>query len=166
MEAIWFCTCCCAPWPRPTVAMTAPTPITMPSMVSSERILLRVSARIAIFKIASKSITPPYVFRLTSLANLTLANASILVDGGYGLEHVHGPRPVLHLIVVADLAVAKYDDAFGKVGNVRFMRHQHDSQPAVIQVLEDLHDLDRGAAVQVAGRLIGEQDRRAIDQRP
>ena len=39
--------------------MTAPTPITMPSMVSSDRILLRVSARTAIRKIAMKSIKPP-----------------------------------------------------------------------------------------------------------
>ncbi|MCG3163444.1 MAG: hypothetical protein JMDDDDMK_04871 [Acidobacteria bacterium] len=49
--------CCwieaCAPWPMLTMAITAATPMTMPSMVRAERILLRASARKAIRKITS-----------------------------------------------------------------------------------------------------------------
>ena len=36
--SIWRATCCCAPWPRPTVSITAAIPIRMPSMVRAERI--------------------------------------------------------------------------------------------------------------------------------
>jgi hypothetical protein len=34
----------CAPWPTATMAITAPTPIMMPSMVRRERSLFRMSA--------------------------------------------------------------------------------------------------------------------------
>jgi len=34
---IWLRTCACAPWPRPTVSITAAMPIRMPSMVSPDR---------------------------------------------------------------------------------------------------------------------------------
>src|SRR6266478_6363079 len=37
----------CAPWPMLTTAITAPTPMMMPSMVSADRILFRASARSA-----------------------------------------------------------------------------------------------------------------------
>jgi hypothetical protein len=57
MAEIWSCTCLLAPWPTPTMAMTAPTPMMMPSMVSAERILLRDSARIAIRRMDTRSIT-------------------------------------------------------------------------------------------------------------
>src|SRR5262249_45364384 len=51
--AICSCTEACAPWPMLTMAITAETPMTMPSMVRAERILLRASARKAIRKITS-----------------------------------------------------------------------------------------------------------------
>ena len=38
-------TCALAPLPMPTMAMTAPTPMMMPSIVSAVRILFRRSAR-------------------------------------------------------------------------------------------------------------------------
>ena len=58
MAAICCCACCCAPCPTLTMAMTAPTPMMMPSMVSMERSLLRARARMAMRTIATKSITP------------------------------------------------------------------------------------------------------------
>ena len=45
----WSSTCWVAPLVKLTEAMTVPTPIMMPSMVSSERILFRRNARPAIF---------------------------------------------------------------------------------------------------------------------
>ena len=51
MLAICCCTCCCAPCPTLTMAITAATPMMMPSMVSAERSLLRASARIAMRRI-------------------------------------------------------------------------------------------------------------------
>jgi len=51
MAAIWSCACCCAPCPTLTMAITAATPIMMPSMVSADRSLLRAKARIAMRRI-------------------------------------------------------------------------------------------------------------------
>src|SRR4029434_698818 len=56
MAAISSCTCFCAPAPRLTIAITAPTPMMMPSIVRIERILFRFSAFRAIFKITQKLI--------------------------------------------------------------------------------------------------------------
>ena len=47
-ELICEVICACAPWPRPTVSMTAAMPIRMPSMVSSERIRRALSAETAV----------------------------------------------------------------------------------------------------------------------
>ena len=58
MAAICCWACNCAPWPTLTMAITAPTPMMMPSMVSMERSLLRARARMAMRMIASKSIVP------------------------------------------------------------------------------------------------------------
>src|SRR5262249_15077066 len=41
-----------APWPTPTIAMTAPTPQIMPSIVSTDLILLRANARNATLNVA------------------------------------------------------------------------------------------------------------------
>ncbi len=43
-DSNWLTTCACAPLPTATSAITAATPITTPSMVSTERILWAVSA--------------------------------------------------------------------------------------------------------------------------
>ena len=52
-----FAICCeivaCAPWPMLTMAITAPTPMIMPSMVSVDRSLFRPSALSAILKVMS-----------------------------------------------------------------------------------------------------------------
>ena len=41
----------------------------------------------------------------------------------------------------------------------------HHDQPILGDLLEQIHDLDTGVAVQRAGRLVGEQDIRIVDQR-
>ena len=53
MEAICSLMRSCAPEPTATMAITAATPMMMPSMVSAERILLMRSARRAIFTLAA-----------------------------------------------------------------------------------------------------------------
>ena len=66
-----------------------------------------------------------------------------------------------HLIVLADPAVAEDHHAPGELRDVGLVGDQHDGEAVVVQLLEDLHDLDRGPAVEVSGGLVGEQDRRA-----
>src|SRR5215471_20845109 len=78
----------------------------------------------------------------------------LLIYRRHALEHFSSPRTFPHGIVVADLAVAKHYDALGKLRHIRLVRDQDDRQPAVVQLLEDLHDLDRGAAIQIARGLI------------
>src|SRR6266542_3563399 len=127
------------------MAITAATPMMIPSMVSMERILLRASARNAMRMMAVNSI-------------------SILLQGRHVQEHVSGARTILDRVVTPDFAIAEHDNAFGKLRDVGLVRYQHDGQPLLVEVLEDLHDLHRGAAVQVAGGFVRQQDRRPVDQ--
>ena len=46
------------------------------------------------------------------------------------------------------------------------MGDHDDRNASLVQLLEDSHDLNAGSAVEVAGRLIREQDLGIIDQRP
>ena len=61
-ELIWDVIDACAPWPRPTVSMTAAMPIRMPSMVSSERRRRALRAEMAVRTVSVQPIigrTPP-----------------------------------------------------------------------------------------------------------
>src|ERR1700726_1104716 len=146
MAAICCCACCCAPWPTLTMAITAPTPIMMPSMVRMERSLLRAKARMAIRMIANKSI-----------------EASIL-EYRHILQNLRRNRTVLHQFIATNCAVLEVDTAFGKLCDIGLVRDQDNGQPIVIQLLEYFQNLDRSAAVQIAGGFIGQQNRRTIDQ--
>src|SRR5260370_36406619 len=99
-----------APWRTPSMAITAPTPMMMPSMVRTERILLRDKARIGIRMIASRSMF-----------------CSIL-ERRQVLDYFRGPRPVLDRLVATDLSVAKLNAAFCEMRDVRFVGHEHDRQ--------------------------------------
>src|SRR5437762_5476543 len=83
-------------------------------------------------------------------------------------------RPPLHLSdsamldrgVVQHDAVAERDDARAVLGDVGLVRHQHDRDAALyVQLLKNAHDLDAGLRIEVAGRLVGEQQRRAVHRR-
>ncbi len=64
-----------------------------------------------------------------------------------------------------DPAVAKLDHAPRKARNVRLVRDQHDRQALVVQFLQHIDDLNGGTAVEIARRLIGQQDRGPVYQR-
>ncbi len=68
-------------------------------------------------------------------------------------------------LIADDLAVSKVDFARGKRGNIVLMRHQHDCHAAGVQFLQQRHDLNTGARVKRAGRLVGENQRGIVDQR-
>ena len=51
-------------------------------------------------------------------------------------------------------------------GDVRLVGDHHDSNASPVQLLKDSHDFNAGSAVEVAGRLIREQDLRVINERP
>src|SRR6266581_4676441 len=64
-----------------------------------------------------------------------------------------------------DPAVSKLDHAPRKAGNIGFVRDQHDRQALLVQLLQDIDNLHGGTAVEIAGRLIGQQDRGPVYQR-
>ena len=63
-----------------------------------------------------------------------------------------------------DLAVADMHNAMRKLRDISFVRHEHDGIALGVQMVEERHDLLAGLGVEIAGRLIGEDDRRMIDQ--
>src|SRR5690606_20219883 len=65
-----------------------------------------------------------------------------------------------------DRAVREANRAPRTAGEVRVVGHEHERRAALaIQLLEQLDDRVAGAGVQVAGRLVREQDLRLVDER-
>ena len=62
-----------------------------------------------------------------------------------------------------DCAVFQMENALGKRGNARLMRDDDQRMPLLMQCREQRHDLVAGAAVKVAGRLIGQNHARLQD---
>src|SRR5438132_13562163 len=125
-----------APVPIATMTMTAATPMIMPSAVSA--------VRIAFLRRAFKA--------TTSVIQMDMMN---LRDA-----------PVFDGAVVQRDAVTERDDARAVLGDVGLVRHEHDRDAALhVEPLKDAHHLDAGLAIEVARRLVGEQQRRPIYER-
>ena len=70
-------------------------------------------------------------------------------------------------IVVVHQAVADPDDAAGVRGHRGVVGHQDDRQAVLaVELPEEGEDLLAGLGVEVAGGLVGDQERAAVDQRP
>ena len=70
-------------------------------------------------------------------------------------------------LVGDDLAVAHGDDAVGVGGDVGLVGDDDDGDALLaVERHQRLHDLVRGAGVEIAGRLVGEQQARSVDQGP
>jgi hypothetical protein len=66
----------------------------------------------------------------------------------------------------AGASVADRDHAVGLLGHARVVSHDHDRQPvALAQIAQQPEDQLRGRPVDLAGRLVGEQDLRLVRQR-
>ena len=70
-----------------------------------------------------------------------------------------------NLFVFGDLTVANEDDAMRVHGDVVLVRDQHDGVALLMQPLEQRHDFVAGGGIEVAGRLVREQNRGSIHQR-
>ena len=67
--------------------------------------------------------------------------------------------------VGGDDAVAHRDDSVGGLGQRRFVRDEHDRQAALaVEISDRREDFLRRPRIEVPGRLVGEQDRRVVDQ--
>src|SRR5262245_30986238 len=138
-----FCTSFVMTWEKPwtieTTAMTAAVPMTMPRVVSIDLILLAQIAFKAI-RTFSRNIASP-------------APRSPLA----------GDRVVAH--VADDLAVAEAHDARRVLRQLVLVRDEDDGVPTAVQIVHQRQDLVTGLRVEVSGRLVGEQDRRLVDER-
>ncbi len=70
------------------------------------------------------------------------------------------------LLVALDLAVADMDHATGVIGDVRLVGNDDNRMSSPMELLKDRHELDPRGVVEIAGRLIGQQNARIICQRP
>ena len=163
----------CAPLPSATIVITAPTPMIMPSMVSAVRILLRASARRAIRNVMKMDmLSLPLRGGGCAGARYPAASSpfwSSSTSSGRRRQRREldpGHAALLDAAVRDDLAVPERDHARPVLGDVVLVRDQQDRDAVLlVETLEDLHHLDAGPRVEVAGRLVGQHDRRVVDQR-
>ena len=65
------------------------------------------------------------------------------------------------------MAAVKLDNPTAHlVNNVRVMGRHHDRGAELIDAIEQFHDVGRGPRVEVSGRLISNEDHRAVHERP
>src|SRR2546421_5954981 len=74
---------------------------------------------------------------------------------GYSLHQLRRDRLAL---IADDHAVTQPDHPRGERGNVGLVRDQHNGPALPVEVAQQLHDLQARFAIEVPGRLIGEQD--------
>ena len=137
-----------APVPIDTMLMTAATPMIMPRVVSTVRSLLRDSAISAIRSVMS------------------IDTSHLLVGRRQRRELLRRIARMNGLLIPLDAPVPERDRAGRVLRDVGLVRDEHDREAALaVQPLEDVHHLDARARVEVARRLVGQQDRRAVDER-
>ena len=74
-----------------------------------------------------------------------------------------GHESFLHRKIAHDAPVAHHHHALRVAGHVVLMRHHQDRDALVVQPLENPEDLDARARVEIARRLVGEQEHGIID---
>src|SRR5262245_62038558 len=121
-----------APSPIDIIEITAATPKMTPSMVSIVRSLWRI-----------RFLTPVRSISRISTAPLL----GLLAPAGRGRRVL---RSHARAGVVFDPAVPHRHDALAPLGDLGIVGDDHDRGAALVQTLENLHDLDPGARIQVA----------------
>ena len=129
------------PVPTATRMITAPTPMRMPRTVRAERSLLADNPRRAA-RTLSGQVTRPAAW----------------MNGVRISARARG--------VGEDEPVANPDHPLGVAGDVRLVGDEHHGAPGGVQVGEDRHHVLARVGVQVAGRLVGEDQRRVGDDGP
>src|SRR5687768_13286588 len=122
------------PAPMATETITHATPMTTPSAVSSERNLFRA------IDLRPTIVMLPRRMKATRMIRFSFGNR------GNGCCNPLPLHPVLlDPFVLLNAAVAHVHDSFRVLRDVRLVRDQHHCLSLVIELLEDAHDLDRGA---------------------
>src|SRR4029077_17327650 len=74
-------------------------------------------------------------------------------------------RTLGHDLILPDQSIAHDHIALRISSDVLLVRDHDDRDAALVELLENGHDLDAGSTVEIAGRFICQQDLRIIDQR-
>src|ERR1035441_4121902 len=102
------------------------------------------------------------------LANCAMSGScvtsTIVRPSSFRSDDLRCEGPILVPLIAANLAVTKLNAALSELCDVWFVRHQHNRQAFIIQLLKNIHDLDGCAAVEVSGGFVREQDRGPIHQ--
>ena len=69
-------------------------------------------------------------------------------------------------MILDHAAVAEAHEAACVAPHIGIVRHEHDGDAFAVELLEEGQDLLRRAAVESAGRLVGEQEARVVHERP
>ncbi len=86
-------------------------------------------------------------------------------DAAQLLQFRAGAAPIFYRVILDHVTVHEADDARRVLGDIHLVRHHHHGFAFAVQFLEDVHDLDRGARVQITGRFVAEENRRVVNQR-
>src|SRR5215212_1997631 len=91
---------------------------------------------------------------------------NLVIDGGQVLQLLARVARRGDAVVLLNPPVLEDDDAVGVGRDVRLVRDEDERDPALaVEALEDVHHLDRGARVERARRLVGEDELRVVDER-
>src|SRR5262249_41950132 len=155
---IWLSIEVCAPVPSATIVITAATPMIIPSMVRAVRILFRLSAFTAIRRIITKDMSTPVPPSVRSRGRYRRS--------GHSREFCLACTPPGHATIRNPLSVTECHDSSAVLRDVDLVCDEyHGDSTLAIQALENPHDFDAGCRVEVPGRLVGQYDRRVVDQR-
>src|SRR4249919_2578159 len=151
----------CVPCPTDTITITAAMPMITPSEVSALRNQLPRRAKTAVRRISRKFMAVLQVLRCRPWRNRPVLQPPARPSKA-GRSSA---QPMPKGIGCADSPVPHHEDAIAMLRHIRIVCDQHHGVVFLLQALEHSQDLLAGAAVERAGRLVGEQDRWAVDQR-
>ena len=156
-----------APWPTATMAIRAATPMKTPSIVKAERIMLRQIACMAAAMIITAKLQKVLVRRAVARNG----------RGGCGIGGpAPGAAPRGDSTATAGFGFRTSETiwpsrmvkrSIGVGGDVGFVGDDDDGDALLaIEPHQRFHDFVRGAGIEIAGRLVGEQQTGRVDQRP
>src|SRR6185437_10222321 len=163
LRALWML--CFDPWPIATMAITAPTPMMIPSMVRKARSLLRCSAFNAIRRRLKRLMVTVLMVVVSFVVRRRRGRCVVITRRQRG-QHLTRGFLVLVEAILDHPAILEHDRPAAKGGDVGLVRHE-DYRPALcVELLDEGHDTIRTAGIQVARGLICQDHHGLVDQRP
>ena len=172
MLAMPFCKMAFDPWPISVMAMTAATAMMTPRADSPDRILFRRSAPDSAVRHVAGSSERCTCADAAPAASFVPSAVQPGLDGCTSCRSqvsvtsfvARRLRPVRRFIAL-DHSVHDANGPMGVGGHVGIVRHQDDGDSLGVELLEHPQDFDARVRIEVARRLVGQQQARAIDQR-